>query len=108
MTGAQLFYAINLLIYADVDIGLLIVVFLWFRPQGVLPERRRLIGAGSSPGTAVQVPNDLVTLDGSQHAPGQADAARDGSVVGTGGAPSLVRYPPRRHRMRTRCCVRWA
>jgi ABC-type branched-subunit amino acid transport system ATPase component len=29
-----------------VAIGLLIVVFLWFRPQGVLPERRRLTRAG--------------------------------------------------------------
>jgi branched-chain amino acid transport system permease protein len=32
-----------------VAIGLLIVVFLWFRPEGVLPERRRvirLLGAG--------------------------------------------------------------
>src|SRR5229473_1914908 len=28
-----------------VAIGLLIVAFLWFRPQGVLPERRRLTGA---------------------------------------------------------------
>ena len=27
-----------------VAIGLLIVTFLWFRPQGVLPERRRVIG----------------------------------------------------------------
>src|SRR6202043_2258835 len=26
-----------------VAIGLLIVLFLWFRPQGVLPERKRLI-----------------------------------------------------------------
>ena len=24
-------------------IGLLIVVFLWFRPQGILPERKRVI-----------------------------------------------------------------
>jgi len=71
-----------------VAIGLLIVVFLWFRPQGVLPERRRLIGAGSPPGPAVQVPNDLVTLDGSRHAPDPADAARDGSVVGAGGRPT--------------------
>jgi branched-chain amino acid transport system permease protein len=31
-----------------VAIGLLIVVFLWFRPQGLLPERRRLITAGAS------------------------------------------------------------
>ncbi|HXA62392.1 MAG TPA: branched-chain amino acid ABC transporter ATP-binding protein/permease [Streptosporangiaceae bacterium] len=29
-----------------VAIGLLIVVFLWFRPQGVFPERRHLIAAG--------------------------------------------------------------
>ncbi len=26
-----------------VAIGLLIVVFLWFRPQGILPERKRVI-----------------------------------------------------------------
>jgi ABC-type branched-subunit amino acid transport system ATPase component len=31
-----------------VVIGLLIVLFLWFRPQGILPERRRLI-AGRRP-----------------------------------------------------------
>ena len=28
-----------------VAIGLLIVTFLWFRPQGILPERRRVIGS---------------------------------------------------------------
>ncbi|MGA8296992.1 MAG: ATP-binding cassette domain-containing protein [Acidimicrobiales bacterium] len=38
-----------------VAIGLLIVGFLWFRPQGILPERRRVIGSApvrlpSSPG----------------------------------------------------------
>ena len=27
-----------------VAIGLLVVIFLWFRPQGLLPERRRIIG----------------------------------------------------------------
>jgi branched-chain amino acid transport system permease protein len=70
-----------------VAIGLLIVIFLWFRPQGVLPERRRLIGAGPPPGTAVQVPNDLVTLDGSPRAPGPGGAARDGSVAGAAGRP---------------------
>ncbi len=33
-----------------VVIGLLIVVFLWFRPQGILPERRRIIiGKRSEP-----------------------------------------------------------
>jgi branched-chain amino acid transport system ATP-binding protein/branched-chain amino acid transport system permease protein len=29
-----------------VAIGLLIVVFLWFRPQGILPERKRVIRTG--------------------------------------------------------------
>ncbi|MGO8961986.1 MAG: ATP-binding cassette domain-containing protein [Streptosporangiaceae bacterium] len=37
-----------------VAIGLLIALFLWFRPQGILPERRRLIplpaGAAALPG----------------------------------------------------------
>ena len=35
-----------------VVIGLLIVLFLWFRPQGILPERRRIIVGGrpSRPG----------------------------------------------------------
>ena len=32
-----------------VAIGLLIVVFLWFRPQGVLPERRRRISTARRP-----------------------------------------------------------
>ena len=29
-----------------VVIGLLIIAFLWFRPQGILPERRRVILGG--------------------------------------------------------------
>ncbi len=32
-----------------VVIGLLIVLFLWFRPQGILPERRRVIAGARSP-----------------------------------------------------------
>jgi branched-chain amino acid transport system permease protein len=32
-----------------VVIGLLIVAFLWFRPQGILPERRRVIGGLTPP-----------------------------------------------------------
>src|SRR6266566_801199 len=43
-----------------VAIGLLIVVFLWFRPQGVLPERRRRTESG---GPSLDMPNgDVVTL----------------------------------------------
>jgi branched-chain amino acid transport system permease protein len=33
-----------------VAIGLLIVVFLWVRPQGILPERKRVIGAALAGG----------------------------------------------------------
>jgi branched-chain amino acid transport system permease protein len=42
-----------------VAIGLLIVVFLWFRPQGVLPERKRVIRAvtlGPAVGPAPSAP----------------------------------------------------
>jgi branched-chain amino acid transport system permease protein len=35
-----------------VAIGLLIVVFLWVRPQGILPERRRVTGGGARPAAA--------------------------------------------------------
>jgi branched-chain amino acid transport system ATP-binding protein/branched-chain amino acid transport system permease protein len=41
-----------------VAIGLLIVVFLWVRPQGILPERKRVIGVAggvAAPGGAVSV-----------------------------------------------------
>ena len=55
-------------------IGLLIVIFLWFRPQGVPPERRRMIGAGAS-SQPMNIPNeDVVALDGVGRAPGRADA----------------------------------
>jgi branched-chain amino acid transport system permease protein len=45
-----------------VAIGLLVVIFLWFRPQGILPERRRIIGATAP---LVDMPNeDVVSLPG--------------------------------------------
>jgi ABC-type branched-subunit amino acid transport system ATPase component/ABC-type branched-subunit amino acid transport system permease subunit len=47
-----------------VAIGLLIVIFLWVRPQGILPERKRVIRAGAavSPpsATAPPVPDQAV------------------------------------------------
>jgi branched-chain amino acid transport system permease protein len=62
-----------------VAIGLLILVFLWFRPQGVLPERRRKIGAGPPPVTAVEGPNeDVVTVSAwpwSPHVAGEGDGS---------------------------------
>jgi branched-chain amino acid transport system permease protein len=36
-----------------VAIGLLIVLFLWFRPQGILPERKRVIPLAAGSGGAV-------------------------------------------------------
>ena len=44
-----------------VAIGLLIVAFLWFRPQGLLPERKRIITlpgqAGARPGPPASLPD---------------------------------------------------
>ncbi|HEY6309213.1 MAG TPA: branched-chain amino acid ABC transporter ATP-binding protein/permease [Streptosporangiaceae bacterium] len=68
-----------------VAIGLLVVVFLWFRPQGVLPERRRTIGAATAPvPSVIDIPNgDVVTLTGSRRAAAGAGAASgDGFAVG--------------------------
>ncbi len=67
-----------------VAIGLLILVFLWFRPQGVLPERRRKIGAGPPLVTSANMPNeDVVTLSTWPWTP---------QVAGAGGA-SAARPP---------------
>ncbi len=78
-----------------VAIGLLIVVFLWFRPQGVLPERRRRIGVGGRQVTPVNRPNeDVVTLAGSLRTPGLAEVAgQDGSAVSVAGRP-ITRSAP--------------
>ena len=77
-----------------VAIGLLIVVFLWFRPQGVLPERRRRIGGGP-PAKTIEIPNeDVVTLASPGRAPGPADGVRrDGSAVRVAG-PLATRSAP--------------
>jgi neutral amino acid transport system ATP-binding protein len=77
-----------------VAIGLLILIFLWFRPQGVLPERRRRIGAGAPPKT-MEIPNeDVVTLAGSLRTPGRAEATgQDGSAVGVTGRPITRSVP---------------
>src|SRR5947209_2818440 len=50
-----------------VVIGLLIVVFLWFRPQGIIPERRRVIlgkRAGPDPLPATPAAAPLPVLGG--------------------------------------------
>src|SRR6516225_10609983 len=57
-----------------VAIGLLVVIFLWFRPQGILPERRRIIGATAP---LPDIPNeDVVTLPGPRPVPSRADEPR--------------------------------
>jgi branched-chain amino acid transport system permease protein len=57
-----------------VAIGLLIVVFLWFRPQGVLPERRRRTESGGPPS---EIPNeDVVSVPAAAPAPRPAGATR--------------------------------
>ena len=57
-----------------VAIGLLIVLFLWFRPQGVLPERRRRTAAGRP--RSVRPNEDVVTLAGIGPEPGRSVAVR--------------------------------
>ena len=69
-----------------VAIGLLIVTFLWFRPQGLLPERKRVITlpgrAGARPGPPASVP------DGAAPADQAADPAAD-----QGAMPAAVLLP---------------
>ena len=75
-----------------VAIGLLILVFLWFRPQGVLPERRRKIGAGPPPVLAVEGPNDdVVTVSAWPWGPGVAGDG-DGSAVGPAAPARLAAH----------------
>src|SRR5579859_3265448 len=84
-----------------VAIGLLIVVFLWFRPQGVLPERRRKIGAGPAPVTTVEGPNeDVMTLSAWPWSPqpaGEAEPAAARTALGrraSAGAAASSLTPP--------------
>ncbi len=65
-----------------VAIGLLIVVFLWFRPQGLLPERRRVIaiaapaGASAEPNGTRQAPAQLTAVRAREHDKKTHDAER--------------------------------
>ena len=63
-----------------VAIGLLIVIFLWLRPQGILPERKRIIHAaparpsgGASPGgpAGAPAPRPALRAQGQQPEPAQ-------------------------------------
>ena len=62
-----------------VAIGLLVVIFLWIRPQGILPERRRLAGAPFAAPTDLGLghPDPDITGQGTPApAPAPADAPR--------------------------------
>jgi ABC-type branched-subunit amino acid transport system ATPase component/ABC-type branched-subunit amino acid transport system permease subunit len=68
-----------------VAIGLLIVVFLWFRPQGVLPERKRVYRAvplGPAVGPAPSAPSapPAPSAPSAPSAPGGPGPARTGSA----------------------------
>ncbi len=80
-----------------VIIGLLIITFLWFRPQGILPERRRRIASrmgelGAAPSESPGATNgsELTTTlpiggsaahNGGTHPAGDSDQHRTGSEV---------------------------
>jgi branched-chain amino acid transport system permease protein len=73
-----------------VAIGLLIVVFLWVRPQGVLPERKRVIplpagqSAGDGDGTAPAAPlsvRERPRAPASPPGPAGADGGQAGETV---------------------------
>jgi branched-chain amino acid transport system permease protein len=65
-----------------VAIGLLILVFLWFRPQGILPERKRVIKIASTAAAAVAGVGAPVAGAGAPPA-GQSAGWQAGSPAGT-------------------------
>jgi branched-chain amino acid transport system permease protein len=65
-----------------VAIGLLIVIFLWVRPQGILPERKRVIRAGP-----------VVAGDGAVAAPSVAASADADGESGTSHPPAPAAAP---------------
>jgi branched-chain amino acid transport system permease protein len=52
-----------------VVIGLLIVLFLWFRPQGILPERRRIIVGERPQAPDADLPSPAATAIATSHDP---------------------------------------
>ncbi|HEX4288093.1 MAG TPA: branched-chain amino acid ABC transporter ATP-binding protein/permease [Trebonia sp.] len=65
-----------------VAIGLLIVIFLWFRPQGVLPERKRVIRAATlGPSARAESPVPRGTEEASPDAASPAEASAPGAAT---------------------------
>jgi branched-chain amino acid transport system permease protein len=65
-----------------VAIGLLIALFLWFRPQGILPERKRIIALPAAPSAAEETAAgpELTARPAAETAIGAQAAVRDGST----------------------------
>ena len=71
-----------------VAIGLLIVLFLWFRPQGIIPEpRRRIFAKAQAAGLSTGDVEPLTQLRVKPHPPGSQDGITDrsGPILSTEG-----------------------
>jgi branched-chain amino acid transport system permease protein len=86
-----------------VAIGLLIVIFLWLRPQGILPERKRVIdlpgsaGLGSARGdvaSAGSAPMDVASAGLPADAPAETEGRSRAPADGDRGG-IYARYSPR-------------
>ena len=96
-----------------VAIGLLIVVFLWARPQGILPERKRVArqpapGSASpaQPGTAGTAPGTGGTAVGPAVGPAAGTAAGTATAVPRPDAPAPGQDGPRPAATARWCCRR--
>ena len=75
-----------------VAIGLLILVFLWFRPQGILPERRRKLATrfasepGTEPGALQSPPSDFAAPVTSPSSVGVIETEVENETIGAGAA----------------------
>jgi ABC-type branched-subunit amino acid transport system ATPase component len=81
-----------------VAIGLLIVVFLWLRPQGIFPERRRLITAGRPAQAASAGPSFLGSDETGGPGSGIPGPVASGAPETIGGGPEKEDIsPPNEH-----------
>jgi branched-chain amino acid transport system permease protein len=77
-----------------VAIGLLIVVFLWLRPQGIFPERRRLITAGRPAQAASAGASFLGSEETGVPGSGALDPVGNGASETIGGGPEKQNTSP--------------
>jgi branched-chain amino acid transport system permease protein len=77
-----------------VAIGLLIVFFLWFRPQGILPERRRVIAGSRAVGGVAALGAEALTPSAAAGAVSGATAQDEGMST-PGPVPSPASLPAR-------------